>query len=165
MSHVSTSQRTTNFVNAFLLRVNNTFKESFSNIYQYRIQALCQALGIQRWIHLCLEYVGTPGWSSHWASGNNNPVCLEQGSEVSPEWVCAHGNSLPFHRVLAGHGGVLLWGRRGMCEVASQGKQMKLDELVFDRWQRGGYYREQPKKDTETGEMCDWWKENKVVCL
>ena len=42
-----------------------------------------------------------------------------------------------------------------MCEVASQGKQMKLDELVFDRWQRGGYYREQPKKDTETAEMCD----------
>lgn len=52
-----------------------------------------------------------------------------------------------------------------MCEVASQGKQIKLDELVFDRWQRGGYYREQPKKDTETGEMCDRWKENKVVCL
>ena len=45
--------------------------------------------------------------------------------------------------------------RRRMCEVASQGKQMKLDELVFDRWQRGGYYREQPKKDTETAEMCD----------
>lgn len=75
--------------------------------------------------------------------------------EVSPEWVCAHGNSLPFHTVLARRGEVLLWGRRRMCEVASQGKQIKLDELVFDRWQRGGYYREQPKKDTETGEMCD----------
>lgn len=44
-----------------------------------------------------------------------------------------------------------------MCEVASQGKQIKLDELVFDRWQRAEYYRhrEQPKKDTETGEICD----------
>ena len=67
----------------FLLRVNNIFKESFSNIYQYRIWALCQVLGIQRWIHPCLEYVRTPGCSSEWASGDNNPVYLRAGCRKS----------------------------------------------------------------------------------
>lgn len=39
-----------------------------------------------------------------------------------------------------------------MCKVASQAKQARLAELIFDRWQRAGYsrHREQPKKDTET---------------
>ena len=80
-----------------------------------------------------------------------------RAQKVSAEQVCAHGNASPFHRVSAGRGGVLLRGRRRTGEVASQGKQIKLDKLGFDWWQRAGYYRhrEQPKKDTDAGEMCD----------
>lgn len=52
-----------------------------------------------------------------------------------------------------------------MYWVASQGKQVKLDGLGFDKQQRVGYsrHREQPEKDTETGNYVAYWRDDAAV--